>query len=190
MFQADVAHYGLVHVLRNGIKDRGVAIKFCYFKPSSNLNLDLAERYHQNILQCTRQFAYSTDNHNTIDMVLSVNGIPVVALELKNQLTRQSVDNGKRQFMYDRDPKEMIFNFNTRILAYFAVDLYEVAMTTQLRGKDTRFLPFNQGSNGAGNIGDGGNPEYEEPPATRAVKAFHDSHEFVINQIVEMMMGK
>ena len=159
VFQADVAHYGLVHVLRNGIKDRGVAIKFCYFKPSSNLNLDLVERYQKNILQCTRQFAYSTDNHNTIDMVLSVNGIPVVALELKNQLTGQSVANGKHQFMYDRDPKELIFNFNTRILAYFAVDLYEVAMTTQLQRDKTRFLPFNQGSNGAGNIGDGGNPE-------------------------------
>lgn len=159
VFQSDVAQYGLVHVLRNGIKDRGVAIRFCYFKPSSNKNFDLVERYHQNILQCTRQFAYSTENHNTIDMVLSVNGIPVVALELKNQLTGQSVDNAKRQFMFDRDPKELLFIFNTRILAYFAVDLYEVAMTTHLRGKDTRFLPFNQGSNGAGNIGDGGNPE-------------------------------
>lgn len=110
-----------------------MAIKFCYFKPSSNLNQDLVERYHANILQCTRQFAYSTDNHNTIDMVLSVNGIPVVALELKNQLTGQSVANGKHQFMYDRDPKELLFYFNTRILAYFAVDLYEVAMTTQLQ---------------------------------------------------------
>lgn len=159
VFQSDVANYGLIHVLRNGIKDRGVAIKFCYFKPSSNLNQDLVDRYNANILQCTRQFAYSTDNHNTLDMVLSVNGIPVVALELKNQLTGQSVANGKHQFMYDRDPKELIFNFNTRILAYFAVDLYEVAMTTQLQGAKTRFLPFNQGSNGAGNIGDGGNPE-------------------------------
>lgn len=166
VFQSDVAHYGLIHVLRNGVKDRGVAIRFCYFQPSSNLNLDLVERYHQNILQCTRQFAYSTDNHNTIDMVLSVNGIPVVALELKNQITGQSVDNAKRQFMYDRNPKELLFNFNTRILAYFAVDLYEVAMTTQLRGKDTRFLPFNQGSNGAGNIGDGGNPQNPNGYAT------------------------
>lgn len=159
VFQQDVANYGLVHVLRNGIKDRGVAIKFCYFKPSSNLNQELVDKYMSNILHCTRQFAYSTQNHNTIDMVLSVNGIPVIALELKNQLTGQSVANAKHQFMYDRDPKELIFNFNTRILAYFAVDLYEVAMTTQLQGDKTRFLPFNQGSNGAGNIGDGGNPE-------------------------------
>lgn len=99
VFQADVAQYGLVHVLCNGVKDRGVAIKFCYFKPSSNLNQDLVYRYQSNILQCTRQFAYSTDNHNTVDMVQSVNGIPVIALELKNQLTGQSVANGKHQFM-------------------------------------------------------------------------------------------
>ncbi len=159
VFQADVSRYGLIHVLRNGIKDRGVAIRFCYFSPSSNLNPDLVERYNANILTCTRQFAYSTENHNTIDLVLSLNGIPVVALELKNQITGQSVENAKKQFMYDRNPKELIFNFNSRILAYFAVDLYEVAMTTELKGDKTFFLPFNQGSNGAGNIGDGGNPE-------------------------------
>lgn len=159
VFQTDVANYGLIHVLRNGIKDRGVHIKFCFFKPSSNLNQDLVDKYNANILQCTHQFSYSTLNHNTIDMVLSVNGIPIVALELKNQLTGQAVANGKHQFMYDRDPKELIFNFNTRILAYFALDLYEVAMTTHLLGDKTHFLPFNQGSNGAGNIGDGGNPE-------------------------------
>lgn len=162
VFQADVARYGLIHVLRNGIKDRGVPIRFCYFAPSSSLNPDLVERYNANILTCTRQFAYSNDIHNTIDLVLSLNGIPIIALELKNQITDQSVDNGKRQFIYDRNPKELIFNFNSRILVYFAVDLYEVAMTTELKSEKTSFLPFNQGSNGAGNIGDGGNPENQD----------------------------
>lgn len=94
-------------------------------------------------------------------MVLSINGIPVVALELKNQLKGQSVDNAKRQFMYDRDPKEFIFSFNNRLIVYFAVDLYEVSMATELNGKDTFFLPFNQGSNGAGEVGGGGNPAGE-----------------------------
>ena len=159
VFQADVSRYGLIHVLRNGIKDRGVPIRFCYFAPSSNLNIDLVERYNANVLTCTRQFAYTNDIHNTIDIVLLLNGIPIIALELKNQITGQSVENGKKQFMYDRNPKELIFNFNSRILVYFAVDLYEVAMTTELKGDKTYFLPFNQGSNGAGNIGDGGNPE-------------------------------
>ena len=159
IFQQNVEQNGLVHVLRYGVKDRGMDLRFAYFAPASNLNEELVQKYKSNILTCTRQFSYSTQNHNTIDVVLSLNGIPVVALELKNQLTGQSVENAKRQFMYDRDEKEFCFKFNNRFLVYFAVDLYEVAMTTHLQGANTYFLPFNQGSNGAGNIGDGGNPE-------------------------------
>lgn len=159
MFQNNVAQSGLIYVLRNGIKDRGIGLKFVYFEPASGLNEELVGKYKANILTETRQFFYSTDNNNSIDMVLSVNGIPVVALELKNQFTGQNVENAKHQFMYDRDPQEPLFWFNNRILAYFAVDPMEVAMTTHLKGENTFFLPFNQGSNGAGNIGDGGNPE-------------------------------
>ena len=159
IFQQNVDQNGLVYTLRYGVKDRGMDLRFAYFAPASNLNEELVQKYKSNILTCTRQFSYSTQNHNTIDVVLSLNGIPVVALELKNQLTGQSVENAKRQFMYDRDEKEFCFKFNNRFLVYFAVDLYEVAMTTHLQGANTYFLPFNQGSNGAGNIGDGGNPE-------------------------------
>ena len=159
IFQQNVEAHGLIWVLRNGVKDRGMDLRFAYFAPASGLNLDLVERYKGNILTCTRQFAYSNENTNTIDVVLSLNGIPVVALELKNQLTGQSVSNAKRQYMYDRNPKELCFRFNQRFLVYFAVDLYEVAMATELKGENTFFLPFNQGSNGAGNVGDGGNPQ-------------------------------
>ena len=159
MFQNNVAQSGLIYVLRNGIKDRGIGLKFVYFEPASGLNEELVEKYQANILTETRQFFYSTENKNSVDMVLSVNGIPVVALELKNQFTGQTVENSKHQYMYDRDPKEPLFQFNNRILAYFGVDLEEVVMTTHLQGERTFFLPFNQGSNGAGNIGDGGNPE-------------------------------
>ena len=91
-------------------------------------------------------------------MVLVLNGIPVFALELKNQYTGQTVENAMRQWMYDRDPRELCFQFNKRILAFFAVDHTDVYMTTQLKGKDTFFLPFNQGSNGAGRDGGNGNP--------------------------------
>lgn len=166
IFQQNVEQNGLVHVLRYGVKDRGMDLHFAYFAPASNLNEELVQKYKSNILTCTRQFSYSTQNHNTIDVVLSLNGIPVVALELKNQLTGQSVENAKRQFMYDRDEKDFCFRFNNRFLVYFAVDLYEVAMTTHLQGANTYFLPFNQGSNGAGNIGDGGNPECTDGYAT------------------------
>ena len=80
-------------------------------------------------------------------------GIPVFAFELKNQFTGQTVENAKQQWMHDRDPREVCFQFNKRILGYFCVDLTEVWMATRLAGKDTRFLPFNQGSNGAGRDG-------------------------------------
>lgn len=100
------------------------------------------------------------------DMVLSLNGIPMAALELKNQITGQSVENAKTQFMYDRNPKELCFQFNKRFLVYFAVDLYEIVMTTELKGKNTFFLPFNQGSNGPGNVGGAGNSENKAGYAT------------------------
>lgn len=159
IFQQNVEADGLIHVLRYGVKDRGMQIRFAYFAPASNYNEELVQKYKDNILTETRQFAYSTQNHNTIDIVLSLNGIPIVALELKNQLTNQSVENSMRQYKFDRDAKEFIFHFNNRILVYFGVDLYEAVMTTHLQNEDTHFLPFNQGSNGAGRIGDGGNPE-------------------------------
>jgi type I restriction enzyme R subunit len=149
---------GLLHVLRHGITDRGIKLKVASFRPESTLNDKVIKDYEANRLTVTRQFAYSTENHNTLDMVLSLNGIPIVALELKNQIKGQSVENAKNQFMYDRDPREQIFQFNKRVLVYFAVDLYEVWMTTKLNGKHTFFLPFNQGSNGAGEVGGAGNP--------------------------------
>lgn len=161
-----IANEGLIHVLRNGIVDMGVKLKMCYFKPESELNETLNEQYAANILGCTRQFQYSTDNTNTIDMVLSVNGIPVVALELKDQLKGQDYTNAIRQFKEDRSPKEFAFRLDHRFLVYFAVDLYQVWMTTQLKGKDTYFMPFNQGSAGAGNTGGAGNPDNPDGYAT------------------------
>lgn len=165
-FNEEIEVNGLLHVLRNGINDRGVRLRTAYFRPESTLNYDVIERYNKNILTCTRQFKYSIENENSIDMVLSLNGIPIVAIELKNQITGQTVENAKMQFMYDRNPKENCLQFNKRFLVYFAVDLLDVYMTTQLKGKNTFFLPFNQGSNGAGNVGGKGNPENPDGYAT------------------------
>ena len=165
-FNEEVEVSGLLHVLRYGINDRGVRLRIAYFRPESTLNYDVIERYNKNILTCTRQFKYSTENENSIDMVLSLNGIPIVAIELKNQITGQSIENAKMQYMYDRNPKEICFQFNKRFLVYFAVDLFDVYMTTQLKGKNTYFLPFNQGTNGAGNVGGAGNPENPDGYAT------------------------
>lgn len=156
--ETTITNQGLLHVLRNGIEDMGCKLKVCFFKPESDLNPVAIERYEANILGCTRQFRYTTVNSNTIDMVLSVNGIPVVALELKNQLTGQDYVCAINQFKNDRSSKEFAFRLNHRFLVYFAVDLYEAWMTTQLADGATRFLPFNQGTNGAGITGGAGNP--------------------------------
>lgn len=149
---------GLIAVLRHGFKHRGITFRVCYFRPESHLNKTATALYEQNICNVVRQWHYSADNNKSVDMVLVLNGIPVFALELKNQYTGQTVDNAMQQWMYDRDPREICFQFNKRILAYFCVDQTDVYMTTKLAKGDTYFLPFNQGSNGAGNDGGKGNP--------------------------------
>lgn len=161
-FEDAVQMDGLLFVMRHGFKHRGLEFKICYFKPESTLNDGAVKRYEQNVCQCIRQWHYSEQNNNSVDMMLAINGIPVVAIELKNQLTGQTVDNAKLQWQYDRDQREPAFWLNHRILAYFAVDLYEAWMATELKGTDTYFLPFNQGSNGAGNDGGAGNPQVED----------------------------
>ena len=149
---------GLISVLRHGFKHRGITFRVCYFKPESNLNKTATEHYNQNVCNVVRQWHYTAENNNSVDMVLVFNGIPVFALELKNQYTGQTVDNAKTQWMYDRNPRELCFQFDKRILAYFCVDQTDVFMTTRLAKGDTFFLPFNQGSNGAGQDGGKGNP--------------------------------
>ena len=161
-FEDAVQMDGLLSVMRHGFKHRGMNFRVCYFKPESTLNDVAVKRYEQNVCQCIRQWHYSEQNNNSVDMMLAINGIPVVAIELKNQLTGQTVDNAKLQWQYDRDQREAAFWLNHRILAYFAVDLYEAWMTTELKGTDTCFLPFNQGSGGAGNDGGAGNPQAED----------------------------
>lgn len=149
---------GLIAVMRHGFKHRGTKFRVCYFKPESSLNQTAAALYAKNEITVNRQWFYSADTRKSVDMVIAVNGIPVFAFELKNQYTGQNVDDAKRQWMYDRDPREICFQFNKRIVGFFCVDQLEAWMATKLDGKDTFFLPFNQGSNGAGNDGGKGNP--------------------------------
>lgn len=149
---------GLIHVLRHGFIDRGVKFRLVYFKPETSLNDDLMDKYNKNIFQVIRQLRYSIHNENSIDVVLFINGIPVVTIELKNPMTGQNVEHAIQQYKKDRNPNEPIFGFNKRSLVNFAVDPYLVFMTTKLTGDKTFFLPFNQGSAGAGNIGGKGNP--------------------------------
>jgi type I restriction enzyme, R subunit len=123
-----------------------------YFKPESTLNPEADELYLTNHLSVSRQLYYERVGKNSLDMVLSLNGLPIATIELKNQFSGQSVENAKKQYVYDREPNEPIFQFKKRALVHFAVDTDEAYMTTKLDGKNTRYLPFNLGyNNGAGN---------------------------------------
>ena len=123
---------GLISVLRHGFKHRGIPFRVCYFRPESHLNKTATALYEQNICNVVRQWHYSADNNKSVDMVLVLNGIPVFALELKNQYTGQNVDNAKTQWMYDRDPRELCFQFNKRILVYFCTSLTSSSASSPL----------------------------------------------------------
>ena len=143
---------GMLDVLRNGVIDYGKKFQFMYLQPVTGLNPETEELYEKNILTVTRQVHYSTKTENSIDLLLSLNGLPVATIELKNQFTGQNVDNAKRQYKYDRDSHELLFQFKKRVLVHFAVDTDEAYMTTRLQGSRTRYLPFNLGyDKGAGN---------------------------------------
>lgn len=135
---------GIIDTLRNGIQTRGCSFELCYFKPKSNLNKEHGELYLQNKLVVVRQLHYSKQNHNSIDMVLFLNGIPIITMELKNQLTGQNILNSEKQYRKDRDPKEKLLSFK-RCLVHFCVDNDVVSMTTKLNGDKTKFLPYNKG---------------------------------------------
>lgn len=143
--------FGIVEVLRKGITDNNIKLKFFFDKPVSNLNEKDLALYDQNIFSVTRQVHYSKQNENSLDLVVFINGLPIITFELKNELTKQTVKDAIRQYKTNRDPKEELFRLG-RCFVHFAVDTEQVWMTTHLRGESTYFLPFNKGhNNGAGN---------------------------------------
>lgn len=157
-FCREVKMVGLLKVFRQGFTDRGIKFRAVFWKPETTINPTTLAQYNANILHCTRQLHYSLHNENSIDIVLFINGIPVVSMELKCQFTGQNTDNAINQYKFDRATKDTLFEFKNRVLVHFAVDLSNVYMTTRLEGANTYFLPFNLGSNGAGNVGGKGNP--------------------------------
>lgn len=142
---------GIIEVLRKGITDNNIKLKLLFDKPVSDLNEKDLILFNQNIFSVTRQVHYSTQNENSLDMVVFINGMPIITFELKNELTRQTVKDAIKQYKANRDPKEELFRLG-RCIVNFAVDSEQVWMATHLRGENTYFLPFNKGyNNGAGN---------------------------------------
>jgi type I restriction enzyme, R subunit len=143
---------GSLDVIRNGFVDYGVRFKCAFFKPESGLNPDAMALYDQNRLKVIRQVYYSKKNKNSVDLVLSLNGLPVATLELKNRFSGQNAAHAKKQYAATRDNKELLFAFKKRALVHFAVDDEAVYMSTRIDGSKTYWLPFNKGYNfAAGN---------------------------------------
>ena len=148
---------GSLDVIRNGFTDYGVKFRMAFFKPETGLNDETIELYDKNQLKVIRQVYYSNKNHpdsyrGSVDIVISLNGLPVATLELKNHFTGQTTDNAKKQYSTSRDNKELLFAFKKRCLVHFAVDPDEVFMTSKIDAERTYWLPFNKGCNrGKGN---------------------------------------
>lgn len=154
--QGEISRRGTIDVLRNGLKHGALSFDLFYGTPSPE-NKKAVERHAQNRFSITRQLAYSLEEtKRALDLCAFINGLPVMTFELKNSLTKQTVDDAIQQYKRDRDPRETLFEFG-RCVVHFAVDDSKVAMCTALKGrkgmaKDSWFLPFDQGWNdGAGN---------------------------------------
>lgn len=139
----NVAQNGALHVLRKGFKDRGAKFRMAYYRPHSGLNPEHQRLHQMNRFTVARQLRYSQKNANALDLVLFLNGLPIITAELKNALTGQAVDDAVRQYKKDRDPREPLLAFK-RCLVHFAVGTEKVFMTTRLQGGATHFLPFNK----------------------------------------------
>jgi type I restriction enzyme R subunit len=135
--------YGTLEVFRMLYKDRGQTIRWYYPKPNNNSNPEHAAKFPLNRFSIVRQLKYSNKNENSIDLVLFLNGIPIITAELKNALTGQYITEAIKQYKYDRDPKEPLLEYK-RCLVHFAVSTEQVKMTTRLSGEKTFFLPLNQ----------------------------------------------
>ena len=143
---------GSLATLRHGFKCYGRTLHAAFFKAAHELNPELEARYAANRPGITRQLHFSTRSEKSLDITVSLNGIPIATMELKNPLTGQTVEDAMRQYQVDRDPREPIFEFKRRTLIHFAVDTESVRMTSRLASKATHFLPFDTGRDGgAGN---------------------------------------
>ena len=149
--QGEVAKRGTIDVLRNGVGHGAHEVDLFYGTPSVG-NMQAQERFEQNRFTVTRQLRYSrNETQRALDIGLFINGLPAFTFELKNNLTKQTVDDAVWQYRRDRNPREKLFEFG-RCIAHFAVDESEVRFCTHLQGKASWFLPFNRGWNdGAGN---------------------------------------
>lgn len=148
-----IKKYGVLKVLKKGLDVEDAHFKLFYIPPLASSGEEINKRFNSNIFSITRQVAYSSTNPRLeIDMVVFVNGLPIVTMELKNAWTGQNARfHGIKQYQQDRDPDDTLLSF-ARCIVHFTIDTDEAYMTTKLNRDKTFFLPFNKGNNhGAGN---------------------------------------
>lgn len=149
--QSELAKRGIIDVLRKPVDVYPVKLDMFYLTPTEK-NEQAKKMFEKNIFSVTRQLRYSSDETKlALDLCLFINGLPVITFELKNQLTKQNVDDAVEQYKTDRDPRDLIFQFK-RCMVHFAVDDVRIKFCTKLDKKNSWFLPFDKGYNdGAGN---------------------------------------
>jgi type I restriction enzyme, R subunit len=149
---AEVGKRGVIDVLRKGIEHHPAGHFDLFYGTPSAGNAKAAALHAGNRFSITRQLAYSVDeSRRALDLGLFINGLPIATFELKNSLTKQTVEDAVEQYRRDRNPRERLFEFG-RCVVHFALDDAEVRMCTELKGKASWFLPFNKGfDDGAGN---------------------------------------
>jgi len=150
----------LLDVLKHGVEfDNGVYLTLMYRKPATSFNTKAEAQYQQNVLSVMEE-VYHKDGER-VDLVVFLNGIAIFTFELKCNTSGQNYEDAIRQYKYDRDYKTRLLKFKAGCLAHFAMDLNEVYMCTNLRGKSSFFLPFNMGC-GVGIHSGKGNPHNED----------------------------
>ncbi|EGK8104308.1 type I restriction endonuclease subunit R [Campylobacter upsaliensis] len=164
---SQISEKGILKALQSHIEIMGVKLFLAYPKPNLSANPQALENYEKNIFSITRQLYFSEKNNKSLDMVIFLNGLPLITMELKNPFTGQNVYNAIEQYKKDRDPRESIFK---QSVVHFALDSDLIYMSTKLEGIQTKFLPFNRGlNNGSGAIGlecGGGNPAVKDKMKT------------------------
>ncbi|MCH4552195.1 type I restriction endonuclease subunit R [Aestuariibaculum lutulentum] len=157
-FDRMIKKYGVLHLLRKGLEVDDAQFTLFYQSPMASSSQKVVDNFKSNLFSITRQLRYSIDNpREEIDLVLFINGLPIVTMELKNAWTGQNARvHGQNQYKTERDNKQVLLNF-ARCIVHFTVDTDEAYMTTKLDGKNTYFLPFNKG-----NKHGKGNPEIPE----------------------------
>lgn len=173
----EIKKHGIVHVLRKGVKHGGHVIKLFHKQPDSVYNQKTIELYEANLFTVTQELVYSNDpgNKNRLDLVVFLNGLPLLTAELKNAYTYQAVGQAMQQYMYTRSPKDKLLSFR-RCLVHFAADTHEVYMTTELKEKpnDVRFFPFNRGLNDGKPQGPFGAGNPEVPGKVKSAYLYED----------------